>query len=132
MDGNIILYLEILLLMCVFTMNGADEVLFNKGASHASDSIDSFGFLVSSYLGPFVFECLTWNNYTFLKNWVVGTHFSSIWFFKLFTLFQTLSHYNNSITYFSNLENKGRLTNLSSVKEEFLKCDQILIPCNTC
>ena len=27
-DGNIILYLEIILLICVFTMNGADEALF--------------------------------------------------------------------------------------------------------
>ena len=33
LDGNIILYLEIVLLICVFTMNGADEALYLQGES---------------------------------------------------------------------------------------------------
>ena len=47
LDGNIILYLEIVLLICVFTMNGADESLYLKGQSHVNGS-GSFGFVISS------------------------------------------------------------------------------------
>ena len=36
LDGNIILYLEILLIICIFMMNGADEVLYGMGQSHAA------------------------------------------------------------------------------------------------
>ena len=59
LDGNIILYLEIILIFCIFTMNGTDEVMLNNGWSHAHVDGDSFGFAVSSYLGPFVFGGLT-------------------------------------------------------------------------
>ena len=48
--GNIILYLEILLIVCIFTMNGTDEVLLNRGLSHANVEGTSFGFAVSSFL----------------------------------------------------------------------------------
>ena len=55
LDGNIILYLEIVLLVCVFTMNGADEALFLQGKSHVA-GIGSFGFLISSFTAPFFFN----------------------------------------------------------------------------
>ena len=55
LDGNIILYLEILLIVFIFMMNGADEVLFNNGMTHAENAegvVGSFHFAVSSWLGP--------------------------------------------------------------------------------
>lgn len=57
LDGNIILYLEILLLVFIAMMNGADEVLYTKGATHAvgAAGTGSFGFAVSSWLGPMLF-----------------------------------------------------------------------------
>ena len=55
LDGNIILYLEIVLLICVFTMNGADESLFLKGQSHVKGS-GSFGFIISSFTAPYFFN----------------------------------------------------------------------------
>jgi len=58
LDGNIILYLEILLIACIMTMNGADEVLYNRGATHAAGlagSVGSFGFSISQWLGPALF-----------------------------------------------------------------------------
>jgi len=58
LDGNIILYVEILLIFCIFTMNGTDEVMLNNGWSHAHVDSNSFGFAVSSYLGPLVFGSL--------------------------------------------------------------------------
>jgi len=57
-DANIILYLEVVLILCIFTMNGADEVLFRRGATHAVglDGVSgSFNFAVSSWLGPMLF-----------------------------------------------------------------------------
>ncbi len=57
-DANIILYLEVVLILCIFTMNGADEVLYNRGQSHAvgtEGQSGSFGFLISSWLGPLLF-----------------------------------------------------------------------------
>ncbi|MEZ4777480.1 MAG: (Fe-S)-binding protein [Bacteroidia bacterium] len=61
LDGNIILYLEILLIIFIFTMNGADEVLYNLGATHAAGAqgAGSFGFAVSRWLGPALFGNIT-------------------------------------------------------------------------
>lgn len=59
LDGNIILYLEIVLVGCVFMMNGADEVLFNRGLTHANGVAagvtGSFNFAITDGLGPMLF-----------------------------------------------------------------------------
>ena len=47
LDGNIILYLEIVLIVAVFTMNGADE------AMHRAEGLGSYGFALS---GSFVWK----------------------------------------------------------------------------
>ena len=46
-DANFILIMEIILVCCIFTMNGADEALYLRGASHASHEAGSFGFAIS-------------------------------------------------------------------------------------
>lgn len=55
LDGNIILYLEILLLIGIFSMNGADQVLQSRGAEHYHQT---GAFAVSSWLGPALFSGL--------------------------------------------------------------------------
>src|SRR5690606_39603542 len=50
-DANLILIMEIILVFCIFTMNGTDEVLFNMGKSHFEGQ-GSFGFTVSQHIGP--------------------------------------------------------------------------------
>jgi heterodisulfide reductase subunit C len=55
LDGNIILYLEILLLIGIFCMNGADQVLQGRGAEHYHQT---GAFAVSSWLGPALFNGL--------------------------------------------------------------------------
>ena len=56
LDGNIILYLEILLLIGVFSMNGADVLLQQMDPAHYHDT----GTLaVSSWLGPMLFGGLS-------------------------------------------------------------------------
>ncbi|RMG70935.1 MAG: Fe-S oxidoreductase, partial [Bacteroidetes bacterium] len=57
LDGNLILYGEILLVTFIFMMNGADEVLYLRGLTHAAgtEGAGSFGFLISQWLGPALF-----------------------------------------------------------------------------
>ena len=71
LDGNIILYLEIILLVCVFTMNGADEALYLKGESHVAGQ-GSFGFLVSSYTVHGCLAHLILKLTCFRTSWLVG------------------------------------------------------------
>ncbi|MGB1217974.1 MAG: Fe-S oxidoreductase, partial [Saprospiraceae bacterium] len=53
LDANIILFVEIILVTCIFMMNGADEVLYNHGHSHAHGvepgEIGSYGFAISQF-----------------------------------------------------------------------------------
>ena len=122
LDGNIILYLEIVLLVCVFTMNGADEALFLQGKSHVAGS-GSFGFLISSFTAPYFF------NYFDVETLMVLERLG--WWGHIFVVFGFLNYlpYSKHFhiimafpnTYFSNLNNKGAFNNLSSVKEEVLK-----------
>jgi heterodisulfide reductase subunit C len=59
LDGNLILYGEILLVSFIFMMNGADEVLYSMGQTHAAGVAEgatgSFGFALSSWMGPALF-----------------------------------------------------------------------------
>ena len=56
MDANIILLAEILLLIGIFTMNGADTVLQQRDPAHYPDT---GALAVSSWLGPLLFDGLS-------------------------------------------------------------------------
>ena len=123
-DANLILIMEIVLVTFIFMMNGADEVLFNRGLSHAAHGMkDTFGFSISSCVGPALFgnfsdgalmviERIGWWGhlvmvFTFLNYLPYSKHFHIVLAFPN--------------TYYSNLEKKGRFTNLASVTEEVKK-----------
>ena len=123
-DANLILIMEIVLVTFIFMMNGADEVLFNRGLSHAAHGVkDTFGFSVSSCVGSALFgnfsdgalmviERIGWWGhlvmvFTFLNYLPYSKHFHIVLAFPN--------------TYYSNLEKKGRFTNLASVTEEVKK-----------
>ena len=120
LDGNIILYLEILLILFIFTMNGADEVLLNKGLSHATVEGGSFGFAVTSYLGPLVFGNL--DNQTLLILERIGWWGHIVMVFGFLNYLPYSKHFHILLafpnTYYSNLNQKGKFTNLSNVKKE--------------
>ncbi|MBM77161.1 MAG: Fe-S oxidoreductase [Crocinitomicaceae bacterium] len=120
LDGNIILYLEILLIFCIFTMNGTDEVMLNHGWSHAHVDGNSFGFAVSSYLGPLLFEGLDQSTLEILER--IGWWGHLIMVFGFLNYLPYSKHFHILLafpnTYYSNLNNKGQLTNLSNVKTE--------------
>jgi heterodisulfide reductase subunit C len=114
-DANLILIFEIILLSCIFTMNGADE------ASHLLKSNESYGFAVSQFLGPILFGGIKSIETLHLLE-QIG------WWGHIFMVFVFLNYlpYSKHLhillafpnTYFSNLENKGRFTNMESVTNE--------------
>ena len=122
LDGNIILYLEIILLICVFTMNGADEALFLQGKSNVQGS-GSFGFIVSSFTAPYFFNQFNVETLIILERLGWWGHilvvFSFLNYLPYSKHFHILMAFPN--TYYSNLNNNGAFNNLSSVKEEVNK-----------
>ncbi len=120
LDGNIILYLEILLIFCIFTMNGTDEVMLRHGWSHADVDSLSFGFAVSSFLGPLFFEGLDQSTLEILER--IGWWGHLIMVFGFLNYLPYSKHFHIILafpnTYYSNLNSKGQMTNLSSVKTE--------------
>ena len=123
-DANLILIMEIVLVSFIFMMNGADEVMFNRGISHVAHGVkDSFNFSISGCIGPMLFggvsdggleviERIGWWGHllmvlTFLNYLPYSKHFHIVLAFPN--------------TYYSNLEKKGKFTNLASVTEEVKK-----------
>lgn len=119
LDGNIILYLEILLIIFIFMMNGADEVLHRRGESHAAGS-GGFGFAITGFLGPALFDGMSTATLHIVER--IG------WWGHLLTVFTFLNylpiskHFHILLAfpnvYYSNLQKKGRFTNMESVKKE--------------
>lgn len=121
MDANMILFMELILVLCIFTMNGADEALYRNGLSHAENLNDgSFSFLISASLGESLFGGMEASTLHTLER--IG------WWGHIFMVFAFLNylpyskHFHILLafpnTYFSNLEKKGRLTNMESVTKE--------------
>lgn len=120
-DANAILCAEITLICFIFMMNGADEVLYSQGLSHAeSVAGSSFGFLISSHLGPILFggfsehalhivERIGWWGHIFMV-------FAFLNYLPYSKHFHLLLAFPN--TFFSNLNPKGQFTNLESVTNE--------------
>jgi heterodisulfide reductase subunit C len=120
LDANFILLGEFTLICFIFMMNGADEVLYSRGISHAENLGDgSLGFTISSKLGPLLFGGLSegalhvverigwWGHITmvfaFLNYLPVSKHFHIVLAFPN--------------TYFSNLKKKGQFKNLFEVTD---------------
>lgn len=125
LDGNIILYLEFLLVMCIFTMNGADEALYNAGHSHAAGVTGegSYGFAVSSLIGPAIFGGMDVSTLELLERIGWWGHIIVVLAFMCYLPFSKHFHIFLAFpnTFYSNLKKKGQFTNLSSVKAEVEK-----------
>jgi heterodisulfide reductase subunit C len=114
-DANLILLFELLLIIFIFMMNGADEV------DKVWRSNVGYGFAVSQYLGPLFFGRI--NNEDIL-------HVISLigWWGHLIMVFVFLNYlpYSKHLhilfafpnTYFSNLSAKGKFNNMETVEAE--------------
>jgi heterodisulfide reductase subunit C len=125
LDGNIILYLEFFLVMCIFTMNGADEALYNAGHSHAAGVVGdgSYGFTVSSLIGPAIFGGMDVGTLELLERIGWWGHLIVVLAFMCYLPFSKHFHIFLAFpnTFYSNLKKKGQFTNLESVKGEVEK-----------
>lgn len=119
LDGNIILYLEFLLVMFIFIMNGADEALHLRGESHAAGD-GSLGFAVSRFTGPAIFGGMDTATLHLLERIGWWGHIIIVLAFMCYLPFSKHFHIFLAFpnVYFSNLKKKGQFTNLESVKKE--------------
>ena len=120
-DGNVILFMELILVSCIFTMNSADEVLYQRGLSHAENLGDgTFDFTISSLLGPAVFDGMDTATLHTLERIGWWGHIIMVFAFLNYLPFSKHLHILFAFpnTYYSNLEKKGRFTNMESVTNE--------------
>lgn len=119
LDGNIILYLEFLLVVFIFMMNGADEVLHRMGESHAEGS-GSYGFAVSSFIGPALFGGMEVETLHVIERIGWWGHIMVVLGFLCYLPFSKHLHILWAFpnVYFSNLKPKGKFTNMENVTKE--------------
>ena len=119
-DGNMILFMEIILILCILTMNGADEALYRQGISHARDLGDgSLNFAISNLIVPF-FEGINVQTLHTLER--IGWWGHIIMVFAFLNYLPYSKHFHILLafpnTYYSNLEKKGKFENMESVRKE--------------
>jgi heterodisulfide reductase subunit C len=114
-DANLILVMEIILICFIFTMNGADEV------ARKLQSNESYGFAISQFVGPLLFgrinsletlhilEQVGWWGHVIM----VFAFMNYLPYSKHFHIFLAFPN-----TYYSNLEKKGKFSNMESVTNE--------------
>lgn len=119
LDANLILIAELTLICCIFMMNGADEVLYSQGLSHAHGS-GTFGFSISSIVGPALFGGMDADSLHLVERIGWWGHILIVFGFLNFLPYSKHFHIVLAFpnTYYSNLEAKGRFTNMEAVTAE--------------
>ena len=118
-DANLILIMEIVLVTCIFTMNGTDEVLYSLGKSHY-EGTGSFNFSISQHLGPAIFGNMSESTLHILERVGWWGHFIMVIAFLNYLYFSKHLHILFAFpnTYFADLNVKGKFDNLESVTNE--------------
>lgn len=116
LDANLILIFEIVLLLCIFTMNGTDAVLQTMDPEH----YPATNFAVTSWLGPALFGGMEEGTLKILER--VG------WWGHILMVFLFLNYLPKSKhlhillafpnTYFARLQPKGEMINMPEVMNE--------------
>lgn len=120
-DANLILIMELTLVTFIFMMNGADEVLYKNGWSHAKDLGDgSLGLTVSSCLGPILFGNLSEGELHIIERIGWWGHIAMVFAFLNYLPYSKHLHILLAFpnTWYSNLNKKGKFTNLEAVTKE--------------
>ncbi len=114
LDGNIILYLEIVLLIGVFCMNVGDKALQMKGVYHATGPFAISGTFANLFTG--------WSDQALIMMERFG------WWLHILVVFAFLNYlpYSKHLhimlafpnTYFAPLKPKGEMTNMPEIMEE--------------
>lgn len=118
-DANIILIAEIVLICFIFMMNGADEVLYSQGKSHLEGE-GSLGFSISSLIGPAIFGSVSEHGLHLIER--IGWWGHIVMVFGFLNYLPYSKHFHIVLafpnTWYSNLEKKGKFTNMESVTAE--------------
>ncbi|MEX0290760.1 MAG: 4Fe-4S dicluster domain-containing protein [Flavobacteriaceae bacterium] len=115
-DGNLILYIELVLMILFLTMNGADFQLQQLGAAHYTAA---GSFPVSSFLAP-LFEGSSEQTLVIIERAAWWLHILGILFFLNYLYYSKHLHILLAFpnTYYGNLKPKGQFNNLESVTKE--------------
>ena len=115
-DANLILIMEIILVSCIFTMNGTDEVLLSMKSGESL----SYGFAISSWMGPALFGGMSEHTLHILEQVGWWGHILMVFAFLNYLPYSKHLHILFAFpnTYYSNLNNKGKFTNMESVTAE--------------
>jgi heterodisulfide reductase subunit C len=120
LDANLILLAEITLIVFIFMMNGADEVLYQRGASHAVNTGNSsLNFSISKYLGPALYNGFPDGGLHIIERIGWWGHLLMVLGFLCYLPFSKHLHIILAFpnTYYSNLNKKGKLSTLESVTD---------------
>ncbi|MBA3706858.1 MAG: (Fe-S)-binding protein [Bacteroidetes bacterium] len=121
LDANFILLAELTLICFIFMMNGADEVLYSQGLSHASNLGDkSLGLAISSKIGPLFFGGMSEHTLHIIERIGWWGHITMVFGFLNYLPYSKHFHILLAFpnVYYSNLEPKGKFNNLGSVTNE--------------
>jgi ferredoxin len=121
LDANLILIAEITLICFIFMMNGADEVLYSRGLSHATNLGDgSLGLTISSKIGPLLFGGMSEGGLHIVER--IGWWGHILMVFGFLNYLPYSKHFHIVLAfpnvYFANLNPFGKFTNLESVTNE--------------
>ena len=112
-DGNIILYVEIILMVLFLTMNGAD--LWIQQNAPEFNYIKAGSFPVSQFMAP-LFDGLSSNVVLIIERTAWWLHITGILCFLNYLYYSKHLHILLAFpnTYFANIEAKGKFSNLKS------------------
>jgi heterodisulfide reductase subunit C len=115
-DGNLILYIELVLMFLFLTMNAADYQLQQMGAEHYTKA---GSFPISSFIAP-LFENLTISTIIVIERTAWWLHIAGILFFLNYLYYSKHLHILLAFpnTYYAKLTPKGQFKNLQSVTDE--------------
>ncbi len=117
LDGNLILYFEILLLVAIFSMNGADTVLQGIDPTHYADTGN---LAVSSWLGPAMFGGLGESTLHFIERFGWWLHICMVYIFLNYLPHSKHLHIMLAFpnTYYASLDAKGKMENMPAIMNE--------------
>ncbi len=119
-DGNLILYIELVLMILFLTMNAADFQLQLNGAEHYASQAGIMGsFPVSQYLVP-LFEGMSTSTLIIIERTAWWLHIAGILFFLNYLYYSKHLHILLAFpnTYHGKLTPKGQFKNLEAVTKE--------------
>lgn len=116
LDGKIILFFEIVLMIAILTMNAADTVLQEMGSTHYTSTGD---FAFSQFLKPLF---TGWNETSLIvyERFAWWFHILGIFAFAVYVTYSKHLHIALAFpnTYFSRLTPKGEMNNMPDITKE--------------